>query len=501
MTSLLLVLAACLCGPPLVVGLTAIGIPWQVSAAIVSAVAAVVLARTVRQARSIGASRLHWPALLTMLVVLAAATFYTARLSLFMFDATRADLSVFPNRPFFRTHSCVSAYTEAARLAPSGANIYDVALYSDPAKPGENLPRYIGPLEADLYQYPPPFLVLPASGVRFGLDLFTIRRVWFAVQSVVLLIAMVVLARWVGGRSGLLALLLVPFVWIAPTTRLGLQLGNFQLTAVPMAMLAMIAFARGHDARGGFALGFPIVSKIFPGLLGVQLLVERRWRAIAWTVAWAGAFTVAAWLTVGSTPFVDFVRYQLPRIESGEAFFWMNAPEVAPINFGVHGLVIKLRYLGGPFTGALGASRVATVYALLLLPIALIAVSRLRALTTLGLAPELVRLRQTQVWLGLLSLASFRSPFVPDAYALVATLWLVTLVAAEGHWRVPGRLALVAAGVATMIVLDGGVIKLPVPTWIMVATLVWQIAAIAFNAAIVLTPGRGAARPAAPVPA
>ncbi len=101
MTSLLLVLAACLCGPPFVVGLTAIGIPWQVSAAIVSAVATVVLARTVRQARSIGASRLHWPAVLTVLVVLAAATFYTARLSLFMFDATRADLSVFPNRPFF----------------------------------------------------------------------------------------------------------------------------------------------------------------------------------------------------------------------------------------------------------------------------------------------------------------------------------------------------------------------------------------------------------------
>ena len=51
---------------------------------------------------------------------------------------------------------------------------------------------------------------------------------------------------------------------------------------------------------------------------------------------------------------------------------------------------------------------------------------------------ERLRLRTAQVWLGLLSLASFRSPFVPDAYALIGTLWLLTLMAAEGHWQAPG---------------------------------------------------------------
>jgi hypothetical protein len=51
------------------------------------------------------------------------------------------------------------------------------------------------------------------------------------------------------------------------------------------------------------------------------------------------------------------------------------------------------------------------------------------------------------------------------------------------------------------IVLDGGVVPIPVPRWMMIATLAWQVLAIGFNAAIVLTPGRGAARPAAPIPA
>ena len=490
MTSLILVLAACLAGPPLVVGLAAVGIPWQVSSAIVSAVALVVMSRTIRHARAIGARRLHWPALVAMLTVLGAATFYTARLSVFMFDATRVDLSVLPNRPFFRTHSCLSAYTEAARLAPSGANVFDVALYSDPAKPGENAPRTLGPFEVDLYQYPPAFLVLPRAAVAFGLDFLTIRRLWFAVQSAVLLASVVMLAKWIGGPIGLRALLLAPVLWLAVTTRLGLQLGNFQVTAIPLAVLAMMAFDRGRIAGGGLALGFPVVSKIFPGILGLLLVVRRQWPAVGWTVAWACVFVVAAWAMVGSKPFVDFVRYQLPRIESGEAFFWMNAADVAPINFGVHGLVIKLRYLGVPLTGPVAASRVASIYAVLLLALAAVAAMRLRQLSASGMEPERQRLRQAQVWLGLLSLSSFRSPFVPDAYALFATLWLITLVAAEGYWQSRGRLALVAGAVASMIVLDGGVFPVPVPAWILVATLVWQIAAIAFNAGIALTPGR-----------
>ena len=61
--------------------------------------------------------------------------------------------------------------------------------------------------------------------------------------------AMVVLARWIGGASGLLVLLLVPIVWVSPTTRLTLQIGNFQITAFALSILAMIAFDR--DTRDG----------------------------------------------------------------------------------------------------------------------------------------------------------------------------------------------------------------------------------------------------------
>jgi alpha-1,2-mannosyltransferase len=488
MASLVLVLAACLAGPPLVVGLAAVGVPWQVTSALVASSAAVVAWRTAQQARAVGFERLHWPAVVAVLTVLGAATIYTARLSSFMLDETRADLSVLPNRAFFRAHSCLSSYTEAARLAPSGVNIFDPAQYSDPARPGENMPRAIGPFEVDLYQYPPAFLALPRVPVAAGLDFLTIRKLWFAVQSILLFAAMVLLARWIGGASGLLVLLFVPIMWLSPTTRLSLQIGNFQLTAFALSVLAMIAFDRGHVIRGGFALGFAAVSKVYPGLLGIMLIVGRQWRAAGWTIACGAAFILAAWLMVGATPFVDFFRYQLPRIASGQAFFWIESADAAAINYGVHGLVIKLRFLGLPWTGHEAASRAASLYGALLLPLAALSAWRLRQLGSMD--RERFRLRQAQVWLGLLSLASFRSPFVPDAYALFGTLWLLTLVAAEAHWQWRGRLALVAGGAVAMMVLDGGAIPTAVPPWTMFATLCAQMAAIAFNIAIVLTPGR-----------
>lgn len=41
------------------------------------------------------------------------------------------------------------------------------------------------------------------------------------------------------------------------------------------------------------------------------------------------------------------------------------------------------------------------------------------------------RLRAAQIWLAFLGLASLRAPFIPDAYAGAAALWLLALVACD----------------------------------------------------------------------
>jgi hypothetical protein len=137
------------------------------------------------------------------------------------------------------------------------------------------------------------------------------------------------------------------------------------------------------------------------------------------------------------------------------------------------------------------ASFAASLYGVLLLALAVIAANRLRRMRATEKNIEWLRLRQAQVWLGLLNLASFRSPFVPDAYALIGTLWLLTLLAAEGHWRTTGRLALAVAAAATFVVLDGGVLPDPVPSWIVTGSLVAQIGMIALNLVVAIAPGRG----------
>jgi hypothetical protein len=320
-----------------------------------------------------------------------------------------------------------------------------------------------------------------------------------------------VAAHWIGGTRGAIAAMFIPFIFLAPTTRVALQSGNFQVTAFPMAMLAMIAFTSRGDSRtksrgdsrrlsrgasrsaptlvGGLALGFCAVSKIFPGVLGIVLLMQRRWTAAAATIGASAIFIAVALLTVGTKPFVDFLYYQLPRIDSGAAFFWIESPEMAPVNQSVYGLVTKLRALGVPGTNAANANLASSAYAVLLIAVAIIGARRLQRLTETSADASLVRLRHAQLWLGLLSLASFRSPFVPDAYGLVGTLWLLTLIAAERQ-RLHEWAALVAAGAVFSIVLDGGLVPTPVPVWMTLGSLGIQVAAYGINVFVVLAPGR-----------
>ena len=421
-----------------------------------------------------------------VVVLFTLALALVGRLTIFMVDVNRMELTVV-DRPFFRAHSCLTSYTEAARLTDSGVNVFEVAQYAGPAP--DYAPRFIGPLEVDLYQYPPPFLLMPHVALAAGLDFFTIRTVWFVVQVLVLLGTMILLGRWIGGTYGALVLLLIPAIWLAPPTRLGLQIGNFQSTAFPLAVVGMIAFHRRRDALGGAALGMVTASKIFPGILGILLLVQRRWSAVAWTVAGAAVLAVGALLTAGRQPFVDFIQYQLPRIESGEAFFWIEGPAAAPVNYSIYGLVTKLRLLGVPWTDKAAAQFISSAYAIAVLVVAFIGARRLQTFSDVTGDNAIGRLRSAQVWLGLLSLASFRSPFVPDAYALVGTVWLLTLMAAERQ-RPRDWAALALVGAAFSVVLDGGGFPIPVPTWVAAGTLIVQLAAYAVNLYVVLAPGR-----------
>lgn len=360
-----------------------------------------------------------------------AVAIVLVRLTVFIIVPDAAGWSVHPGSRFMTRHSCVSAYYVAGSLVTAVPDLYDTSVYSLPQPPGApRRPRTIGPFNVDIYEYPPTFLLLPRLLRLVTPDFFDFRRLWFALNLLVVAIGLVAVARRIDAALGTWTLWLAPFALAPLAITLTFQIGNVQLAFIVAAVLGMLAIERGRLATGGLLLGLAAVGKLFPALLIVYLLLRRNWRGAAWTIGACAFFGLVTLADVGWTPFAAFIEH-LPKLLSGEAFAGplIGNPDAAAINQSVPGVVFKLRYLGGP-QWSFGAARiVGWAYTV----VVLWAVWRLaRHPIEPGRAPL--------IWLGILILASLRSPFLPQ-YGLFPSVWLATL-AVGVWWAVPASRAL-----------------------------------------------------------
>ena len=420
-------LAVLLClGPPLAVALRGAGVSmaWAIVAPI--AVAALLVRRVPELPLAAGRRR---PLLaLAWLAVLAAGTVQTARASLYAQDPTRPEYSAVPGNPWRVEHCCFTAYAEGARFASARlANVYERSLYV----PDPDRPRRIGPLKVDPFHYPPTFLLLPGAVRVLAPTFVDSRRVWFGVQALVLGGAFLALAWWVGGDGGRRLALLAPLAWATPITFISLQMGNFQITAVPLALLGvMLAWSR-RDAAGGALLAFTAAGKVFPSMLVLHAAAALRWRTVAWIAAMALVFTAATAAAFGIHPFIAFVRDEFPRLLSGASFPQTEMPGTMPVNMSVYGMTAKLRLLGAAWLDQPAGKHVAQIYALLLAVFVVWAGFRVRARADRDQPAD--RLHLAMLWLAILNLASLGGPFVPVMYGAAGTLWLLTLLAATAE--------------------------------------------------------------------
>lgn len=392
-----------------------------------------------------GALRRHPVWCAVWLLVAVAAVVRSAGVAWFMADPNHAQASAFWFDEFYIGHYCATAYWYAAQLAGSGVeNLYDTSLYVSP----------IGRFRLDEYFYFPQFLILPQAAVALGADFQQMRASWFVLDVILVAGCMLALCRWIGGEVGQRAALLLPAVWLASPVLVTLQLGNFQLAAVVLSVLAMMLFERQRHALGGALLavaGF----KLFPGLLGVYLLAARRWRAAAWTIAFSLLYVAIAYAWMGEKPFLAFLHYQWPRMLSGEAWAFLELEgleAVVAINDSVPGAALKLKVLGVDGMTRAIAGGVAWVWTALAVGLTVLAARR---------APQMSRLELAATWLAVLTLAAYRSPFVPDHNGLFAPLWLWSLVAAAVLLSRRNVLLLTAAWVLFGLVLPLGGMPLP----------------------------------------
>jgi hypothetical protein len=358
--------------------------------------------------------------LAALLVVVAMA-----RLGVFMVDPNLKQYSLTPKIEFMVKHTCLSGYMSAAVLAEQGKeNLFDLSLYKSHEM--DAVLPHVEPLERDYYAYPPQFLLLPKLMLSMSRDFFTLRAGWYVLYAAAALLSMLMVARWVGGREGAVLGVLTPVIWISLPTLVNVQLGNIHLLVYGLCLGGMMAFDRKRHALGGAMLAFAIIAKIFPGVLGIYLLVQRRWKAALWTAGFGALYTVVAFLVLGEKPFVDYLTSAVPRISSGELFdfVWNFTPAIL-VNYSPFGVPFKLQLVGVQIADPLAVARaIIAVYSLMVVVLAVAVAHRLYKREAGGEEGARFKLTQVVVWLALLSLSSFRSPFAPWTYCAVGGVWL-----------------------------------------------------------------------------
>ena len=381
--------------------------------------------------------------LVMSIALIGLAAVLLLRLSSFMFDPTQKRHSMMPGNPTLSLHSCLSAYIAAAdRLGEPGSPLYAPESYPRQAHlVGRGIS--IGAFEQDKYEYPPPFLLLPKALLLISRDFVVLRAVWFVLSLVAVLVAMGSVAVWLGGKEGLAVAVLTPFCWASFIHLITLQMGNVQFVLFAASIAAMVAFDRNRPALGGALLAFAICTKIYPGLLCLVLLMQRRFRELLMVLGFALFYCAVFVALFGLSPFREFLFFQLPRLLSGEAFaFFKETIESKAANGSIFGLPYRLQLLGLVQNPDAIAPSLNRLYGFALLLFS--GWVTWWAHRQVGQDRPLPRVTCAILWIALLNLAALQAPFAPS-YTRLGTLWALCIWApfASRFFR---RAALFAAG-------------------------------------------------------
>ena len=242
---------------------------------------------------------------------------------------------------------------------------------------------------------------MPRALLLLTADFFSQRIVLAAASFSLVLFACASAAKALGGVAERRMWLLTPLFMAHPLVLVTLQVGNFHLAAVALCLLCWVTLDRRRDGLTGALLAAATLAKIYPGLLGVVLLMQRRWRAVGLTVLSTAALCAISVAVLGTKVWHDFLFYHLPRVQSGEALRFMAAsPREVEFNLAPFGIPFKLAALGLPGWGWPEARIFGNVYTVVVLVLAALA-GRNKG------SPQ----HRLTVWLALVLLASLRSPY------------------------------------------------------------------------------------------
>ena len=336
---------------------------------------------------------------------------------LFFFAVTAdARWAIAPSKEFFVPHWCPLGWIEAESRARAGANVYTFVAREP-----------VSGTDPDPFLYAPPFLLAPRLMFAITSNLTLLRVGWLLLQVLTTLTTYVLVAASVGGAAGTRMIWLVPAVWVAPALLIGLQIGNPHVSVLAAAIAGVLLIQSSRWVAGSGLLAAAITVKLFPAVLLVYFAGQRHWRAVAGSIAWLAALSIVAVLLFGPRVVTDYIG-ALPTIQDGSSVIqFTENRDIAPSNHSVLGATRKLAAIGMEQFTTRRSQLIQTAYGVGIVILALVLGWRASKGPPHG--PDLMTV--LIVCLALLNLASFRSPFLPDAYAFVGTVWLCTLLLAR----------------------------------------------------------------------
>jgi len=153
---------------------------------------------------------------------------------------------------------------------------------------------------------PPPFLRLFQSLTRFPPS--TAFLIWQTVNVVSLAVALILLLGPGSGLSGPAAWTLAAIAVAYPAVLSHFWYGQSKLPLLLILVVMTRLLRRRFDGTAGLLLAFAGLVRIYPFVIAGYLVLERRWRALAFMMVGAAAGGLATLVLVGPALCLSFVR-------------------------------------------------------------------------------------------------------------------------------------------------------------------------------------------------
>ncbi len=184
-------------------------------------------------------------------------------------------------------------FAQAAKSLAAGVPIYDfVQASTDPNSP--------------VYKHPPLFALLLTP--LANLDLTTLAQTWFLVNQVLYALTLVALMRGfdVAWRSPGFYVLGVASLLHRPVIE-SLWRGQPDFVILASLALGFLLLRAKHDFAAGLAVSIGTMLKLYPGLIFLYFVLQRRWRGLAGLVVGCCALLAVTIVAVGWDMHVRYV--------------------------------------------------------------------------------------------------------------------------------------------------------------------------------------------------